>query len=355
MGKNQLLVIKNNADIDVLDENLYNFDNNVFTVIPSISDNSSENLFRKIKQFIDSMPALQGAAEKLKSKIEYIPRFDLIPEDIKIAIRRGLAELIPVKDSSNNVYLQIRTTVKDLIFEGKQYAKNQKIKDILLSTKEVPIDVVGAMQCLSTQNQFNQLNNRIMELTEACKINFGRMIQGQRDDRLAKLLSSRSSYIQAIAISDEIIKRQMLIQAICDANSARALLAYQIKSDILSLYTMNLLPEEKSQVVVDIYIAVIGMNNSVQIALHSYQALGEHSAQLAVVKEHQTFVKQVLLKKIVSKNSTFLAWELISSNAKSGTSSENFLRIPKKLINDCSVYLESSNLNLINFTEDEID
>lgn len=355
MDKNQVLIIKNSSDIDVLDESIYNFDNEVFTIVPSITEKSTESLFRKIKQYIDSMPALQKAVEDLESKIEYIPRFDLIPEEIQSAIKKGLAEIIPCKDSSNQIYLQIRTTAKDLVFDGKKYAKNRKIKDILLSTKEVPVDVVGAMHCLSTQSQFNQINNRIIELTEACELSFGTIIQGQRDDRLAKLLSSRSNYIQAIAISDEVTKRQMLLQAICDANSARALLAYQIKSDIQALNTKKLDKTKKSEIYRNVSIAVIGMNSSVQIALNSYQVLGEHSAQIAVVKEHQTFVKQVLLKEIVKDNNKYLAWELIMSNAKSGTSHSKFKSIPIKLINDCNAFIEKSSEDTINLLESDTD
>jgi hypothetical protein len=43
------------------------------------------------------------------------------------------------------------------------------------------------------------------------------------------------------------------------------------------------------------------MNNAVQLSLYSYQVLGERTAQLAIVKEHETFIKQVLLKEIEYK------------------------------------------------------
>ncbi|KAF0222996.1 MAG: hypothetical protein FD179_1832 [Erysipelotrichaceae bacterium] len=235
MEKNQLLVIKNVAEIDVLDENLYSYESAVFTVIPSIQNGNSEKLFRKIKQYLESMPAIQLAADKVKSKIEYIPRFDLVSEEIQQAIKQGLAEFVQCKNSSGDIFLKIRTTVKGLVFEGKEYGKKKFIKDIPLGAKDVPVDINGAMQCLATQSQFNQINNGIIELSEACEFNFGRVIQGQRDDRLAKLLSSRSCYIQAMAMSNELMQRQMLLVSIADSNSARALLAYQIRSDVVSL------------------------------------------------------------------------------------------------------------------------
>jgi hypothetical protein len=118
-------------------------------------------------------------------------------------------------------------------------------------------------------------------------MNFGRIIQGQRDDRLAKLLSSRSAFIQALALSDENLQKHKLIQSIRDANSARAELAYQIKSDISLLGSDKpLKAKEMEKIVNDINTAIVAMNNAVQISLYSYQTLGEHNAQLAVIKEH---------------------------------------------------------------------
>lgn len=169
---------------------------------------------------------------RAKSKTEYIPRLDLLSDEIKKLLQEGKVEIIPCKDSADAFFLQIRSTIKGLVVNGKEYGKNRKLKDIPLSSKAVPADITGAMQCLSMQNQLNQIANGLKEISEACELNFGRIIQGQRDDRHAKLLSSRSCFIQALAISDEFVQRQMLIQAISDANSARAELAYQIKSDI---------------------------------------------------------------------------------------------------------------------------
>lgn len=142
------------------------------------------------------------------------------------------------------------------------------------------------------QNQLSQIANGLKEISEACEFNFGRIIQGQRDDRLAKLLSSRSCFIQALAISDESLQRQMLVEAIRDANSARSELVFQIKSDIFLLGGEKTpKAKEMEKIVCDINTAIIAMNNAVQISLYSYQVLGEHNAQLAVVKEHETFIK----------------------------------------------------------------
>ena len=263
-----------------------------------------------LRNFIDSIPAIQKAVDDIKMKTEYLPRLDLIPEDIKQALLNGTAEMLPCKDDANAFFLQIRTTVKGLIIDGKEYGKKKIIKDIPLGTKQIPADITGAMQCLAMQNQLAQIANGLIEISEVCEFNFGRIIQGQRDDRIAKLFSSRSFYIQALAVSDEILRRQMLIEAIRDANSARAELAFQIKSDIISL-DGNKTPKAKDmdKIVRDINTAVIATNNAVQLSLYSFQVLGEHNAQLSVVKEHETFIRQVLLKEIES-NIKILSTEL---------------------------------------------
>jgi hypothetical protein len=352
MDEQQFLVIKDVSNIDVLDENLYCYESAVFTLTPAIQNRTSENLLEKVKQFIDSVPAAQKAKDYVQRKTEYIPRLDLIPEEIKRALQNGTAEIIPCKDFSDAFFLQIRTTVKGLIINGKEYGKNIKIKDIPLGAKKVPADVAGAMQCLSMQNQLNQIANGLKEISEACEFNFGRIIQGQRDDRLAKLLSSRSCFIQALAMTDEHLQRQMLIQAVRDANSARAELAFQIKSDI-TLLGGDKTPkaEDMEKMVCDINTAIIAMNNAVQISLYSYQVLGERTAQLAVVKEHETFIKQVLLKEIEYKGNKHRAWKLICSSGNSGTTPRDSGLLPAKLLDSCVDFIQDKNKNSSNYME----
>lgn len=342
MDGQQFLVIKDSSEIDLLDDNLYSYENTIFTLTPAIQNRTSESLLNRIKQFIDSVPAAKKAKEHLKTKTEYIPRFDLIPDEIKQALKNGSAEMIPCKDSTDAFFLQIRTTVKGLVINGKEYGKSKKIKDIPLGTKKIPADVASAMQCLSMQNQLTQIANGLIEISEVCEFNFSRIIQGQRDDRMAKLFSSRSCYIQALAVSDETLRHQLLIQAIRDANSARAELAFQIKSDIM-LLGGDKAPKAKDmeKIVCDINAAVISMNNAVQMSLYSFQALGEHNAQISVAKEHETFVKQVLLKEIEYKKANYLAWDLICSSGNSETVSKEFHSIPMKLINSCSTFIEN--------------
>ena len=354
MDKQQFLVIKDSTNIDVLDENLYCYESAVFRLTPAIQNRTSERLLKKVKQFIDSVPAAQKAKDNMQSKTELIPRLDLIPEEIKQALQNGTAEIIPCKDSIDAFFLQIRATVKGLIINGKEYAKNRKIKNIPLGTKTVPADVAGAMQCLSMQNQLNQIANGLKEISEACEFNFGRIIQGQRDDRLAKLLSSRSCFIQALAMSDELLQRQMLIQAVRDANSARAELAFQIRSDI-TLLGGDKVPKaiDMGKMVCDINTAIVAMNNAVQISLYSYQVLGERAAQLAVVKEHETFIKQVLLKEIEYKGNKHLAWKLICSSGNSGLTPRDLGLLPTKLLDSCVAFIEDKNEKSTNYLEGE--
>jgi hypothetical protein len=60
-------------------------------------------------------------------------------------------------------------------------------------------------------------------------------------------------------------------------------------------------------------LSVGDMNNAVQISLYSYQTLGENTALLAVVKEHEVFVKKVLLKQIDYDGEKQIAWKVICS------------------------------------------
>lgn len=352
MDEQQFLVIKDSSNIDILDENLYSFGSTVFAFTPAIQNRTSDSLLRKVRQFIDSVPAAQKARDLVQNKTVCIPRLDLITKEIEQAMQNGTAEIIPCKYSTDAFFLQIRSTVEGLMINGKIYGKNRKIKDIPLSAKSIPTDIAGALQCLSMQNQLNQIANGLKEISEACEFNFGRIIQGQRDDRLAKLLSSRSCFIQALAMSDETLQRQMLMQAVCDANSARAELAFQIKSDI-SLLGGDKTPNAKDmeKMVCDINTAIVAMNNAVQISLYSYQVLGERNAQIAVVKEHETFIKQMLLKEIEYKGKRHLAWKIICSSGNSGLTPQDFQSLPTKLLVNCAAFIENKNEKSTNYLE----
>lgn len=356
MDEQQFLIINDESNIDVLDENLYCYDSTVFNLTPAIQNRASYGLLRKVEKFAEFASVSQKSKDYMQSKTEYIPRFDLIPEEIKQALQNGTAEIIPCKDSSDAFFLQIRATVKGLVVNGKEYGKNRKIKDIPLGTKNVPADVAGAMQCLSMQNQLNKIANGLREISEVCELNFGRIIQGQRDDRLAKLLTCRSYFIQALAMSDELLQRQMLIQAIHDATSARAELAFQIKSDITLLGgEKSLKSKDMEKMVYDINRAIIATNNAVQLSLYSYQILGERTAQLAVVKEHETFIKQVLLKEIGYKGNKHIAWKLICSSGNSELTSFDFDVLPIKLLESCATFIEGKNENSTIYLEDKFN
>lgn len=350
-----LLPIMDSFSIDVLNENLYSYDSTVFSLSPAVQNKASEGLISKINQLLNSIPAAQKAQEYVLAKIEYTPRLDLISDEIKQALQNGTAEIIPCKNSADAFYLQIRTTIKDLVINGQEYEKNRKIKDIPLGAKAVPSDIFGAMQCLSMQNQLNQIASGLKEISEACEFNFSRLIQGQRDNRLAKLLNSRSCFIQALAMSDELSKRQMLLQAVHDANSARAELAYQIKADLLLLGGEKP-PKSKDmgEMVNDINTAMIAMNNAVQISLYSYQVLGERNAQLAVVKEHETFIKQVLQKKIVGKGNK-TAWTVICSSGNTKSNPKNILELPAKLLRSYDSFIEGTGNDTKKLLEEKFD
>ncbi len=341
----QFFIFENLSCIDVLDENLYSYDNAVFNLTTAIQDRASEGLFRKIEQFINSAPAIQKAREKMRTKTEFFVRHDLIPDEIKNAMKQGKAEIIPCKDSENTFFLQIRATIDGLIIDNKEYGKNRKIKDIILGTKSIPVDITGAMQCLSKQNQLNQISNGLNEISEVCELNFERLIQGQRDDRIAALFSSRSKFIQSLALTDDLLQRNMLIQAICAANSARAELALQIKSDILSLaHEKKLKAKDAGKIVDDIRSSIVAINNAVQLSLYSYQVLGEIKAQLAVVKDHMTFIKQVLLKNIEYNGNKAIAWLLISSFGNNQSPSTKFEELPEKLLFSCETFIANTKI-----------
>lgn len=91
--------------------------------------------------------------------------------------------------------------------------------------------------------------------------------------------------------------------------------------------------------VYDINTAIIAMNNAIQLSLYSYQVLGERNAQLAVVKEHETFIKQVLQKKIERDGKKYEVWRLICSSGNSRNAPQDFGLLPLKLLDSCTAFI----------------
>lgn len=341
-------------DIDILDDSLYSFDNVIFYITPAIKDKVFEGSTEKIDNLLKSIPSLNKAWDYLRLKTKYIPAFDSISDEIKGLMKEGKAEMIPCKKAGGKVYLQIRTAVEDLIIDGKQYGINRKITDIPLRIETVLGDLSSALQCLSLQNQLNQISQSLTELSLVCERNFERIMQGQRDDRFAKLLTSRSSFLQGLIINDIGLKKEMLINSVKEANTVRAELSFQIKADINSLVrTDKLNSKEMSKTVSNIYESIIVMNNAVQISLYSYQTLGEHQAQLAVVKEQESFIRNVLMKEIESGDNSFTAWELIRSSCESKAMPDNFSELPNRLLVSYSVFIDSASGNINRFLEED--
>lgn len=329
--------------INILDDRLYSFDSQVFQLTPALQSQTADVLISLIEDFLNSLPSLKKAWNLFKPKNQLVARWDLIPKDVKQALKNGKAEFIQVKDHNNALYLQIRAVVDGLKVNGKEYAKNRKIKDLPIGMEYIPQDIAGALYCLSMQNQLSGIATSLNELSQACELNFDRIRQGQKDDRLAKVFSSRVNFIQALSMTNPELQRQLLIEAVQQSNLARAELAYQIRSGISELQNPKYArSKEMAQTVYDINTAIVAMNNAVQISLYSYQALGESNAQLASVKEHEVFVKQVLLQDIELDGAKYNAWDVIWSSGDGKTSPADFGELPHKLLQSCEIFLTDS-------------
>lgn len=331
------------SELDVLDERLYDYGQVGFLLEDGMTQRTSNRAYEKIERFFASIPAVSEAAEKVQKRTELFARFDLLPDELKNAIKNGSAELIRRKGDSGTFYMQIRSTVDDLVIDGKKYGKHRKLKDIPMGTKVVPEDINGAMRCLAQQYQLNSITRSIEELTGACEYNFSRVIQGQRDDRLAMVLSSRESFLQGLVMADAESQRQMLTHALAQANQARIQLAYQVAADISQLgVKKSPKTKEMAEIVHSINTGIAAINGAVQLSVFASQAMGEFEAQQAVVVSHRAFVRQVLLKEISHEGGSHTAWDLVVSSGDSKETSEEQRTLPTRLITAYGSYLETA-------------
>lgn len=317
----------------LFDESLYSYDLVAFRLDEEVTQKAADSLLDKIADFLEKVTTRAAAGEGLRRKKEIYVREDLLPDEIKKGLRDGTLEIVQGKNESNAFFMQIRTAVKGVVIGDKEYGLHRKVKDVLVGEREVPADVMGSIQCLAQQRKLDSIARDIGVLTEACETGFDKVIQGQQDDRLAKIISARNSFIQGLLMSDRESQRIMLTEALSRSNDARAELAFQIRSDIDTLSAPGRMSSVRMErTVAGIGTAIGAMNTAVELSLYACQALGQSETQKAIVADHRAFVKQILLKKITHQGISQTAWQVVTSSQDGSRAQTVSATLPEALV-----------------------
>lgn len=333
MKNDEIMVINNFCEVDVFDDSLYSYENFIFSLTPFIEQNIRVNLIDKLMNSFNNVIKVNSAIDSSSVKETLEIRYDSLSAEVLEAFKAGNAELVKSKKSNGTYYFQLKSVIDGLVVNGKKYGKNRKIADIPFSIGQTPKDVLGAMNTLATHNQLNGLSRQLSEISNIIDIGFERVIEGQINDRISKLLSCRNSFIQALVINDKDIQKQLLVNGISEMNTARAQLIFQLKSEIPKLDKAK--KRETNNIVKGIHTTLLAINNAVQLLLYTYRFLGEWKAQIALIKDQENFIKQILLKEFHDDETTYTVWKKIISNAESSQNTKENLKLPYQLLSTC--------------------
>ncbi|WP_142427532.1 hypothetical protein [Enterococcus durans] len=283
-------------DIDVTNQDLYNYDFNSYSLIP-LQTAAGMTLMERIRKGVFSHISEARLIEKLanKGKTEYVAK---------------LSEYAKKKLKSGEWILGIRKKTGETYAVIKDAATGKSLSYVTLDKKVV--QNIGNLPELSAiQGQLADIVEKIESLNRLVE----RVEQGQYNDRYAGFFSARQMVIEALASSDETIKKELLIAAVKTNNDTIAKLMLAIHQDTVAFIDMKIKPKEAKQIDNHLQNSIGYLNSSVQLNLVAHTVLGEQQSLIATLVNYKEFIGQTLLKEVGDTGRT-LAWKI--DNAHKG-------------------------------------
>jgi hypothetical protein len=183
---------------------------------------------------------------------------------------------------------------------------------------------------LTQKNNLDALTEKVIALTHAVE----RITAGQYNDRIAMFYGARQTYIEAIGMENPDNRRIALLNAAKSANDAIATLQQTIQDDLSTLISAKSVKDldKKTAVIAKCFAK---LNDSVQISVNAYAALGENKALLAAVTSYQCFVEQIWLSKILSGKYKGQTLTGIMSESVSSCYADEWRCIPNNIVQAC--------------------
>ena len=196
--------------------------------------------------------------------------------------------------------------------------------------------MMNALICLNQQHNLDALTDKIIELTDTVE----RIAAGQYNDRISMFYEARQTYIEAMAMTDLEDRRIALLNAAHSANKAIASLQQTVKYDLTTILTAKGKLSDRTKLIAKCFSI---LNDSVQISVNAYAALGENRALLAAVTSYQCFVEQTLLaipEKASDKkySGCTLAKIMHSCTELDGT---DWIRLPNEIVGACEILIQT--------------
>ena len=326
MDENSIINKPIQALLDVTDKSLYSFDerNGLVKFREAANISAYDNFFSLIEMetieyvvnLFEKIPHLNNIIEAIKGKTEFVAS---LSEKAKRKLESNEWHWVASKDGSG-----LLTTLQDNL---GNFAEQVKI-----NMQTIRSDMMNAIINLMQQKNLDALMEKITELTDTVD----KIAAGQYNDRISVFYEARQTYIEAMAMTDYESRRIALLNSAHSANKAISSLQQTIKFDLNSLLGIKDSKKlnEKTRLIARCFSI---LNNSVQISINAYSALGENRALLATITSYQCFVEQSLLVVPELKDGNKYAGctlaEIMHSCAN--TQDVDWKCIPYEIVNTC--------------------
>lgn len=179
----------------------------------SKADKAAEAIVSAVAK--DASIAVQ-LAESLTKGVRYVVD---TPDAMIDSLEKGKIKF--TQENNGKMYAQLRQS------DG-HYGEKAPIKREEFSQGIDPVQMANAMQLRSLQSQVQEPQNSITLID----LNVRDVFQGQQNDRLALYQSGLELFLEAKNISDEVLKRQLISQAIRALSDASSQISLQLQSDV---------------------------------------------------------------------------------------------------------------------------
>lgn len=274
-----------------------------------------------VAHIAEKVPHLKNVFDSLKGKSELIVK---LSENAQQKLQSGEWHWVLAKDGSGML-----PALKDA---AEHFAEQIRVGKITVRP-----ELLNSLIGLTQKNNLDALTDKVIFLTDVIE----RIAAGQYNDRVAMFYGARQIYIEAMSMNDPENRRIALLNAAKSADDAIASLQQTIRYDLNNL--ANAKPGKVADSTKLIAKCFSKLNDSVQISVNVYAALGERNAMLAAVRSYQCFVEQTLLsvpEKLTNRTyaGCTLAEIMYSCSEIDGT---DWRRLPKEIAGTCEMIIRT--------------
>lgn len=268
--------------MDVTDESLYNYDFGSYS-LSSLQEVANQMSVAKAATAVSSLvdKILPSKGSEYVAVLSKEARSKLASGEWHWGLKKQTGEMFGVLQDSKGQF-------KEMVGLEQRSLNELGINLELMAMQMALEAIMDQIECL----------NRLMERVE----------QGQYNDRYAGFFSARQLVVEALAMTDEESRKELLLSAVKVGNETIAKLMLSIHQDAHAFIDPRINSAEATRIDHFLQNSIGYLNSSVQLNLVAYTALGEKDALLGALVNYKSFMEQTLLSQTQYGRS--LAWSL---------------------------------------------